>query len=40
VDAKKVFGVNTQRLQELKKVYDPDNVFRRWHDINYVEKEK
>jgi hypothetical protein len=29
----KVFGVNTTRLVELKKKYDPQNLFYRWHNL-------
>ncbi|KAL4788396.1 hypothetical protein BJX76DRAFT_316411 [Aspergillus varians] len=33
VPVKAIFGDNLPRLQELKKKYDPDNVFRKWHNI-------
>jgi hypothetical protein len=29
----KVFGANTKRLIELKKKYDPENLFFRWHNL-------
>lgn len=29
-----IFGDNLPRLRELKKKYDPHNIFRKWHDIN------
>jgi FAD/FMN-containing dehydrogenase len=29
----KVFGANTKRLLEVKKKYDPDNLFFRWHNL-------
>jgi hypothetical protein len=29
----KVFGANTPRLIELKKKYDPQNLFFRWHNL-------
>ncbi|KAH8689151.1 putative FAD binding oxidoreductase [Talaromyces proteolyticus] len=32
-NAKELFGDNLPRLQELKKKYDPNNVFRKWHDL-------
>ncbi|KAJ6029755.1 hypothetical protein N7499_005434 [Penicillium canescens] len=28
-----IFGHNLARLQALKKKYDPDNMFRKWHNI-------
>ncbi|KAE8390891.1 hypothetical protein BDV23DRAFT_172004 [Aspergillus alliaceus] len=28
-----LFGDNLERLQQLKKIYDPNNVFRKWHDL-------
>ncbi|EON68542.1 hypothetical protein W97_07800 [Coniosporium apollinis CBS 100218] len=28
-----VFGRNAARLQELKCVYDPDNLFNKWHNL-------
>ncbi|KAF2189818.1 FAD-binding domain-containing protein [Zopfia rhizophila CBS 207.26] len=33
LDAMGLFGVNTDQLVELKKKYDPDNVFRTWRDV-------
>lgn len=38
IDANAIFGVNTERLKTIKKQYDPDNIFRRWHDVFHVEK--
>ncbi|EED17151.1 FAD binding oxidoreductase, putative [Talaromyces stipitatus ATCC 10500] len=32
-NAKDLFGDNLSRLKELKKQYDPRNVFRKWHDL-------
>lgn len=40
VGAKGVFGVNAERLLELKKIYDPANVFRSWHDLLHVKEER
>jgi hypothetical protein len=31
--ARKLFGSNYARLQEVKKKYDPDQVFSRWFAI-------
>jgi FAD/FMN-containing dehydrogenase len=31
-----IFGNNLARLRELKKKYDPQNIFRHWHNINAV----
>ncbi|KIM46256.1 hypothetical protein M413DRAFT_441337 [Hebeloma cylindrosporum] len=31
--AKHIFGDNYQRLQEIKKRYDPDNIFNKWFPI-------
>ncbi|PNY26205.1 FAD-linked oxidoreductase [Tolypocladium capitatum] len=28
-----VFGNHVERLRELKRTYDPDNVFHKWHDV-------
>jgi FAD/FMN-containing dehydrogenase len=28
-----IFGHNLARLRALKKKYDPDNMFRKWHNI-------
>ena len=32
-NAKELFGDNLPRLQELKKLYDPNNVFQKWHNL-------
>lgn len=32
--AQDLFGDNLLRIQELKKRYDPKNVFRKWHDMH------
>ncbi|RAO69443.1 uncharacterized protein BHQ10_005455 [Talaromyces amestolkiae] len=32
-NARDLFGKNLPRLKELKKYYDPRNVFRKWHDL-------
>ncbi|KAF7712508.1 (R)-6-hydroxynicotine oxidase [Penicillium ucsense] len=32
-DAKELFGKNLPRLQELKKIYDPKNMFQKWHNL-------
>jgi hypothetical protein len=32
-NAEELFGKNLPRLQELKKVYDPKNVFQKWHNL-------
>ena len=32
-----VFGGNYERLRELKKKYDPQNVFNKWHPIEPAE---
>ncbi|KAJ6028034.1 hypothetical protein N7540_003610 [Penicillium herquei] len=34
VPARAIFGDNTTRLRELKEKYDPENMFRHWHNIN------
>ncbi|KAE8379166.1 hypothetical protein BDV26DRAFT_172537 [Aspergillus bertholletiae] len=33
VGAVRLFGENLDRLQKLKRTYDPNNVFRKWHDL-------
>ncbi|KAI9925944.1 hypothetical protein MW887_005750 [Aspergillus wentii] len=33
VNSKQIFGDNIARLQKLKIKYDPNNVFRKWHDM-------
>ncbi|KAE8355133.1 hypothetical protein BDV28DRAFT_155637 [Aspergillus coremiiformis] len=35
-DVKDIFGENLERLQQLKKIYDPNNVFRKWHDLLHL----
>ncbi|KAG9011723.1 hypothetical protein FRB90_007123 [Tulasnella sp. 427] len=32
-DASTVFGPNYKRLREVKRKYDPDNIFNKWHPI-------
>lgn len=29
-----IFGDNLPRLRELKKKYDPNNIFKKWHNLN------
>ncbi|KIO21684.1 hypothetical protein M407DRAFT_80117 [Tulasnella calospora MUT 4182] len=36
-DAAKVFGSNYQRLREVKRMYDPENIWNRWHPIQPAE---
>jgi FAD/FMN-containing dehydrogenase len=36
-DAAIVFGTNYPRLREIKKKYDPDNVFHKWYPIKPAE---
>jgi len=31
--ASEIFGKNLPRLQALKKQYDPNNVFKKWHNL-------
>ncbi|KAL4784204.1 hypothetical protein BJX76DRAFT_327982 [Aspergillus varians] len=35
-DARELFGDNLPHLLELKKRYDPKNVFRKWHNLNPI----
>lgn len=32
-NAEELFGKNLPRLQKLKKVYDPKNMFQKWHNL-------
>lgn len=32
-NAQELFGDNLPRLQELKKHYDPKNMFQKWHNL-------
>jgi hypothetical protein len=36
----KAFGVNRERLIELKKRYDPHNVFKKWANLFDETEEK
>ncbi|KAG9046100.1 hypothetical protein FS837_005087 [Tulasnella sp. UAMH 9824] len=36
-DASKVFGANYPRLREVKRMYDPENIWNRWHPIEPAE---
>ncbi|KAG8971289.1 hypothetical protein FRC05_011388 [Tulasnella sp. 425] len=36
-DAARVFGPNYKRLREVKKMYDPENVWNRWYPIEPAE---
>ncbi|KIO21682.1 hypothetical protein M407DRAFT_217952 [Tulasnella calospora MUT 4182] len=36
-DAAKVFGSNYQRLREVKRMYDPENIWNKWHPIQPAE---
>lgn len=33
IDPNRAFGENLERLRVLKKKYDPDNVFYKWHSL-------
>ncbi|KAJ9651122.1 hypothetical protein H2201_009284, partial [Coniosporium apollinis] len=33
INPEKMFGVNTERLRQLKLKYDPENLFWRWHNM-------
>ncbi|POR33263.1 FAD-linked oxidoreductase [Tolypocladium paradoxum] len=33
LDPKRAFGSNLSRLQELKRKFDPENVFSKWHSV-------
>lgn len=36
-DAARVFGPNYKRLREVKKMYDPENVWNKWYPIEPAE---
>lgn len=36
-DAARVFGPNYKRLREVKRKYDPENVWNRWYPIEPAE---
>ncbi|KAE8397288.1 hypothetical protein BDV37DRAFT_289545 [Aspergillus pseudonomiae] len=39
ISAARLFGENLERLQQLKRTFDPNNVFRKWHDLLHQKNE-
>lgn len=35
-----VFGENVSRLREIKKKYDPYNMFGKWHNFDMLVQER